>query len=72
MIRLRGFRLAFLWGMAQAVDLRGTLASRRLRSALGSGPDGVRAALGSDWLALRKDMGHAIRWYGRTHAAEGR
>ena len=67
MIALRPiFSGAFARGMAQAFDLSGGMARQRLgqfrarrRSTLG--------ALGADFAALGRDLGHAMRRYRELH-----
>jgi hypothetical protein len=55
------FRGAFVRGMAQAFDLTGAIASRRL-SRFRNHPGAVRNALGADWRAVTRDFTIVERW----------
>jgi len=57
---------AFLQGMAQAFDLTGGIARRRL-ARFRAGRRSVRGALGSDWAAVGHDLSHALRRYRELH-----
>jgi len=62
----RMFGGAFLRGMAQAFDLGGGLARRRL-ARFREGRSSVRGALATDWAALGRDLSLAMRRYGELH-----
>lgn len=58
------FDSAFLWGMAQAFDLGGGLARRRLARFR---QRSVRGALASSWAAVGHDLSTALRRYREQH-----
>lgn len=60
------FSSAFFRGMAQAVDLSGGMARRRL-AAFRSQRRSAMGALGHDFAALGRDLGHAMRRYRELH-----
>jgi hypothetical protein len=60
----RSFGGAFLYGMAQAFDLGGALASRRLAHLR---QRTVRQALASDCAAVGRDLAIAMRRYQEAH-----
>jgi len=62
----RIFSGAFFQGMAQAVDLTGGMARRRL-ARFRAGHRSVSGALGSDWAAVGHDLSHALRRYRELH-----
>jgi hypothetical protein len=58
----RIFSGAFFQGMAQALDLSGGMARRRL-ARFRAGRRSVSGALGSDWAAVGHDLSLALRRY---------
>jgi hypothetical protein len=62
----RIFRGAFLQGMAQAFDLTGGMARRRLER-FRADRRSVAGALGSDWAAVGHDLSFALRRYRELH-----
>ncbi len=60
------FRRAFTRGMAQAFDLYGVIASRRL-SRFRNRPGTARRALGSDWRAVSCDFARGTSLVWRSH-----
>ena len=60
------FSGAFLRGMAQAFDLTGSIASRRL-AGFRRPRRTVRRTLSSNWAALGRDLGLAMRRYREQH-----
>lgn len=64
--RTRGLGSAFLYGMAQAFDLGGVLARRRLAH-LRHDRRSVRDVLGGDFAAVGRDLSTAMRRYREAH-----
>ena len=62
--RARSLGSAFLYGMAQAFDLGGGLASRRLAPLRRRS---VREALAANWAAVGRDLSTALERYGERH-----
>jgi len=62
----RIFDGAFLRGMAQAMDLTGAIARRRL-ARFRARRRGVGGALGGDWSAVGRDLTFALRRYRELH-----
>ena len=62
--RTRSLGSAFLYGMAQAFDLGGVLASRRVAHLRRRT---VREALASNWEAVGRDLSTALERYGEQH-----
>jgi hypothetical protein len=62
----RIFDAAFVRGMAQAMDLTGGMARRRL-AAFRARRRGVGGALGADWAAVGHDLSIALRRYRELH-----
>jgi hypothetical protein len=62
----RIFDAAFLRGMAQAMDLTGGIARRRLARFRTRGR-GVGGALGADWSAVGRDLSIAMQRYRELH-----
>ena len=62
----RIFSGAFFQGMAQAIDLTGGMARRRL-ARFRTGRQSVRGALGSDWAGVGHDLSLALRRYRELH-----
>jgi hypothetical protein len=60
------FSGAFFQGMAQALDLTGGMARRRL-ARYRDGGRSVRGALASDWSAIGHDLSLALRRYRELH-----
>ncbi|MFL5385986.1 MAG: hypothetical protein ACJ8GN_26005 [Longimicrobiaceae bacterium] len=60
------FNGAFFQGMAQALDLTGGMARRRL-ARFRADQRSVRGALGSDWSAIGHDLSLALRRYRELH-----
>ncbi|HSU13374.1 hypothetical protein [Longimicrobium sp.] len=57
---------AFVRGMAQAVDLTGSIGSRRLRRMVVRSD---RAALLADWAAVSRDLRVAVQRYAAGHGS---
>ena len=66
MARSRVFGGAFFQGMAQALDLTGGMARRRL-ARFGADRRSARGALASDWSAIGHDLSLALRRYRELH-----
>lgn len=62
--RTRSLGNAFLYGMAQAFDLSGGLASRRVAHLRRRT---VRQALASSWAAVGRNLSTALERYGEQH-----
>jgi hypothetical protein len=62
----RIFDAAFVRGMAQAMDLTGGMARRRL-ARFRARRRGVGGALGADWSAIGRDLEFALRRYRELH-----
>ena len=62
----RVFGGAFFQGMAQALDLTGAVARRRL-ARFRDGRRSTRGALASDWSAIGHDLSFALRRYRELH-----
>ena len=62
----RVFGGAFFQGMAQALDLTGGMARRRL-ARLHDGRRNTRGALAGDWSAIGHDLSFALRRYRELH-----
>ena len=60
------FDRAFVRGMAQAMDLTGAVAHRRL-ARFRARRRGVGGALGRDWSAVGRDLAFALRRYRELH-----
>ena len=63
---MRIFDAAFVRGMAQAMDLTGGMARRRL-ARFRARRRGVSGALGADWSAVGRDLAFALRRYRELH-----